>query len=342
MNTENNDLSPIEAMTNAITDIGLPEPIKKNFFKAMGQLCTSAIEVPAAYLDGIAAERRAETHARIKLIEKSANQIAAQMEFDPEYAKLAVKKFGQKIIREQVNLDLITSKATKDIQISFQEKEDTTSQSEEKTISDDWLNTFEKEASQKSTEEMQTLFARILAGEIKSPESYSIKALKTLGDLNSEVANLFAKFCSCCMVLQVPSTNNSSHIIDARICSLGGNAGSNNLQSYGFSFSNLNLLHEYGLIIPDYNSWMNYHMAILLNQPILPFSISKRYWALIPTPEAKEKIELKITGVALSQVGKELYSIVDTIINDQYISSLSDYFNTLDLKLTDITENLRA
>ena len=329
---EQENASPLDTIIDVVTDSSLPAPIKKNLFKAVNQLCTSAIEVPIAYLEGITAEKRAETKARITLIEKSANEIASQMEFDPEYAKSAVQKFGQRIIKEQINLDRITSKAVDEIESEEEENSDVNAS--EKEINDDWLNTFEKEASQKSTNEMQEMFAKILAGEIRSPESYSIRTLKLLGELDSSVANLFAKFCSCCMVLQVPiQGSNSKHIIDARVCSLGGNAGNNILKDYGFSFDQLNILNEYGLIISDYNSQMGYELAVTNEQPILPFDLSRRKWVLEPTQDFESKIEVKISGVQLSRAGKELYPIIDISPNDKYRDALSAYFSSIKLKM---------
>ena len=66
-----------------LTGVTIPEPIKRNAFKALGQLCTAAIEVPIALLEGIAAEKRAETAGRVKLISKGSDQIASQMDMDP-------------------------------------------------------------------------------------------------------------------------------------------------------------------------------------------------------------------------------------------------------------------
>ena len=50
--------------------------------------------------------------------------------------------------------------------------------SSEKTINDDWMNTFETEARLKSTDDMQQYFGRVLAGEIRSPNSFSVKTVK--------------------------------------------------------------------------------------------------------------------------------------------------------------------
>lgn len=93
-------------------------------------------------------------------------------------------------------------------------------------ISDDWLNHFEKEASQKSTREMQLLFGRILAGEIQRPSSFSIKTVKLVAELDSRVAGLFRTLCSLSISLKA-----GDHIIDARVASLGGQAAANALKN---------------------------------------------------------------------------------------------------------------
>lgn len=330
--TENDETNTLDTIIDVVTESSLPTPVKKNLFKAVGQLCTAAVDVPVAYLEGVTAERRAETKARVSLIEKSSNEIAAQMEFSPEYAHAAVKKFGQRVVKEQINLDNITSKAVEELE--SQDVEEEANNASEKSINDDWLNTFEKEASQKSTDEMQTMFAKILAGEIKAPDSYSIKTLKLLGELDSSVANLFVKFCSCCMVLQVGIQNtNRKNMIDARVCSLGENAGNNSLKDYGFSFDQLNILNEYGLIISEYNSQMGYELSIINEQPLLPFSISGRDWVLEPKQDFDLKSEFRVPGVQLSRAGKELYPIIETTINEKYESALSKYFDRIKLKM---------
>ena len=78
----------------------IPAPVRRNVFKAFGQLCTAAIDLPVALLSGMANERRAETEARLKLISTTAAQIANEMQTDPEYARVAVQKYGGQILRE--------------------------------------------------------------------------------------------------------------------------------------------------------------------------------------------------------------------------------------------------
>jgi hypothetical protein len=321
-------------VTDIFTGTSIPAPIRKNAFKAFAQLCTAAIDLPVAYLEGIAAETRAQTEGRIKIISTSAEKIAEQINVDPEYARVAVRKYGQKIVRERVNLDQVSAIAAQQIQKDANEStKEQNGATETPTIDDDWLNHFEEVASQKSTEEMQLLFGRILAGEIQKPSSFSIKTVKLLGELDSRAAKLFRHLCSTCISLRA-----GGMIIDARVPSLGGNAGSNSLQSYGLNFDNLNILHEYGLIIPDYNSYMDYRMCIVdtNRRSMMPLVHQNRDWALVSKTERPISQEFRLHGVALSRSGKELMKIVDIQANEKYTNALQEFFDKQQLKMVEV------
>ena len=298
-------------------------------------MCSAAIDIPVSYLEGIATEKRAETEARVKIIIRNTDQIIQQMEVDPEYARIAVKKFAQRVIREQVNRDMVSSIAADEIKEAANSINQQADSGSEKIINNDWLNNFEKEASQKSTLEMQVLFGRILAGEIINPDSYSIKAVKILGELDPITARLFKKLCSACIVLEVPG---GSHVLDIRVPSLGGNAASNGLEKYGLSFGQLNILHEYGLIIADYNSWFDYRLCMVNKnkQVVLPFLHRGRSWALLPYPERAENHELKLSGVALSRAGRELFRVVDQDPMEDYTEALKKFFEGHKLQMLEI------
>ena len=76
-------ISVPDIITDLIADTAvpaIPAPVRRNFLKAFEQLCSAVIDFPAAYLTGKGDERRAETAARIKLINTSVAQIAQQMQ----------------------------------------------------------------------------------------------------------------------------------------------------------------------------------------------------------------------------------------------------------------------
>jgi hypothetical protein len=325
-----------DLFTDLVTGSSIPAPIRKNALKAFGQLCSAAIDIPVAYLEGIATEKRAETQSRVKLITISGDQIANHMNVDPEFANAAAKRYGQKIVREQVNLDKVSEIAVQQI---HQDVIESASMSNEATevpaINEDWLNNFEKEASQKSTEEMQFLFGKILAGEIERPSSFSIKTVKLMGGLDSNVAILFRQLCSLCVSIKV-----GNMFIDARVASLGREAGANSLQNYGLQFGNLNILHEYGLIIPDYNSYYDYQACIANknNQIATAFSYQNRDYGLRSSVERVNSEEFRLSGVMLSRSGIELLSIIDIEPSQEYTTALTEYFTGHNLEMIEITK----
>jgi len=330
-----------EEATNSIVDVAadtasdllsgnpIPAPIKKSFLKAVGQLCTAAVDIPVSIWEGKATEKRAETAARVKIIETSASQIAEQMNVAPEYAQVAVEKFGQKIIKEQINLDDIVKIAANEIHESGEQLNE---EAPEVEISDDWLNAFEKEASQKSSDDMKLLFGKILAGEIRKPSTFSIRTLKLLSQLDNKAAELFQCLCSLSTYLQL-----GSEIIDARVITVSGDPSQNSLQKYDLPFGALNILEEYGLIISDYNSYMNYRGAIVQSNTVsMPLKFQKNIYGLFPEQGTNSNQDLKIHGVALSSSGRELLSIVDPTPNPEYFLEVEKFFKTKNMNLVKI------
>jgi uncharacterized protein DUF2806 len=324
------DDSPLSKVEDILGDIvtSVPAPIRKNAVKALARLMTAAVEYPAAILEGAAEQRRAEARARVMLIETSADQIAAQMRIDPAYVVAASTKFAHRVVRERINIDKIARIAADELKAaSVEDKQD----QEIPPISEDWLNAFEKEAANMSSEQMRIAFGKILAGEIRRPSSFSIRAVKTLGELDNRAATLFKRLCSLSISLRNP---NSQSIIDARVVSIG-NAGSNSLQAYGLGFDSLNVLQEYGLIIADYNSWMEYVPTIVYpERGWIPLTYNNSLWALVPTPNMPMKTQLRVRGVQLSRTGRDLLPIVDIEPNDSYFAALTKFFEGDNLKMT--------
>lgn len=332
----------LASASDIITDLaadaafpGIPPPVRRNLLKALGQLCSAAIDFPVAYLTGKADERCAETAARIKLINTSAVQIAEQMKTDPAYARIAVQKFGQRVLREQVNLDMISQTATQEIRDSSGSPESSEPDAQSQSINDDWLNAFEAEARQKSTEEMQVYFARVLAGEIKRPGSYSTRTVKILGSLDQNVASHFMRLCSMSLISQG---------YDTRVASLGGNAGDNALREYGLDFATINLLNEHGLVIGDYNSWYEFIPCIALpgatGQAVcLPFTHQGRCWVLIPNSKDVIDKKLRIHGVALTRAGSELLQVVRIERVDNYTRDLVRWFERKQFRMAEVSDS---
>ncbi|MCY4184567.1 MAG: DUF2806 domain-containing protein [Rhodobacteraceae bacterium] len=151
----------------------------------------------------------------------------------------------------------------------------------------DWTATFFCSVQDVSSKEMQILLAKILASQIERPGNTSLRTLGILQEMDRNMAELFERFCSMCMFLELFGVS------DGRVCSLGKNAGQSSLKSFGLDFYELNRLNEYGLIISDYNSWYGYSIPQQLKEikyifrlpstSSKPFRFQENWWCLIPT-----------------------------------------------------------
>ena len=121
----------------------------------------------------------------------------------------------------------------------------------------DWNARFFNEVQDVSSDDMRTLWAKILAGEVEKPGSTSARTLTILKNLDRESARLFNTLCSICVSIRL----GAEAVLDSRVPTMGGQPGQNCLQKYGLSFDNLNILNEYGLIISDFNSYYDWLCA---------------------------------------------------------------------------------
>ena len=328
--------SALEKVSDTIEELvtGVPAPIRKNFFKAFGQLCTAAVDIPVASLEAKAGEIRAASMARIKIIQKGGEQISEQLDIPIEYASIASEKFAAKIVREQLNLDYVGINAANDLnQENLEGKEDKPIDE----ISDDWLNEFENYAKLKSSEDMRLIFGKILSGEIQEPGTFSIRTVRLISQLDNRAAELFQTLCSQSVSMYL----GSSLLFDARVVSINGVAASNSLREYGLSFDNLNVLHEYGLIISDYNSYMNYAPCIINenNQIAATICFGKKSYYLKPTDKEKYDKTVKLNGVALTKAGKELLKIIPSKDTPTYSKDFTEFIEKKHLELVELDKN---
>ncbi len=270
---------------------------------------------------------------RVKIIESSGDKIAEQVDVPIEYAQAAIKRYGQKIVRERVNIDKICEGAARELK----EKTNEEKESEKSEIDSDWLNAFEDVAAPVSSEEMQRRLSKILAQEIQQPGAFSIRTIKLVGNLDKDVLKLFQKLCSLCISLVVPT--DPPRMLDARALSLTGSAAQNALATYGLDFGRLNILNEYGLLISDYNSYYDYGLSVAREingqlQVSLPFEYQNQFWGLVnKNPPAQEVPNIKLHGVALSKAGTELFRIIDLVPNDGYTTALQTFFDSQGFEL---------
>ena len=350
--TEDIPNTALDIVTDLALDSTIPAPIRKNAFKAFDRLCSALIDVPVGALERRSVEKRAESEARIKIRNEITTQIIQQTQVDPGYALRAGHKYAEKIIQEQLNLDKISAIAASELKnsesdnptnsdMSEPNKEQSvgstnqgTHSGEEKTIDDYWLNIFATEARPINTEEMQHRFGRVLAGEIRKPGSYSIKAVKILGELDQDIAALFKKLCSMCITFEDTVDGN---ILDARILPVGIEREQGDFNKYNLSSYQLDGLSQYGLVGSTQNSLYPYNSCIEIQNhpPALPFRHQGLSWVLLPFSLLDTIQEFRMSGLSFSLAGRELLRIVDQEPMPEYTEDLKKFFTEQNLTMVE-------
>ena len=193
-----------------------------------------------------------------------------------------------------------------------------------------WTSSFANAAQGVSSEEMQELWARVLAGEVARQGSTSARTLNVLRELDQSTAQLFKRLCS--MAVSLPLLP-EGHYLDHRVASLGGDAAQNSLRDFGIGYDKLNVLNEHGLITSDYNSWFDYRICIGLPGNLMPgrplppaFRVQAQRWVLIADAERDLTQEFRVSGVAFTRAGRELSKAVELEPVPKYVEALKGYF----------------
>ena len=336
--TEESSDTMLEAASDLLLDQTIPAPLRRGIVHALNRLGGGLIDIPAGFLERRNTEKQVESEERIKFMRAVNAELIEQIKTDPEFTQRASNTYAMRILREQSNLEKVFQSAMDFLKKKRYDNSENQQADTEvgQTISEDWFNIFEKEASQKSTEDIQHRFAKVLAGEIEKPSSHSIKAIKALGDMDQATAELFQRLCSVCVILKHPEEN----YVDIRVPSLGGDPGENELEKYGLSYIELVTLSEYGLIVSDYYAWRGDYLVAVMdknNKLFTPFRHQGRYWGLQPypgRPAINNKFELP--GIKLSNVGTELFRIVEQTTSLEYTQELKEYFGSIGIHMIEV------
>ena len=186
----------------------------------------------------------------------------------------------------------------------------------------DWTARFFGEVQDVSSEDMQVLWGRVLAGEVREPGVTSLRTLGILKDLDADSARLFSRLCSAAVLLM----GGDGEIFDGRVPSLGGNAGQNSLERFGLGFGALNRLNEHGLIIADYDS---YHTYVVVDNSQKAGELDLYHqavcWEWDIEGEDRKSVPVRLHGVAMTVAGCELSRVVSQEPMGEYTEALKRF-----------------
>lgn len=108
-----------------------------------------------------------------------------------EFLKRTQNRMAYQELKKQQNIETVANKAA----AVLADEEAVTSE----PVDQDWLLRFFNTVEDVGNEEMQEIWARLLAGEVKKPGTFSLRTLETLRNMTHAEAVIFEKICSHCM-----------------------------------------------------------------------------------------------------------------------------------------------
>lgn len=198
-------------------------------------------------------------------------------------------------MKKQENIENIISSA-KDI--LEKEREDLIST---KDVNEDWLMRFFNSVQDISDEKMQLLWGKILAGEIKQPNSFSLRSLDAMTKMSKDEAQLFEKL--------------SSYVINFRGTYAILNDDNLN-ERYSIPYGQILALDECGII--DSSAMMSLSLGIDSKTTLEVIYDSQ---LLIATAKDERKIRIQI--FKLTRIGMEIFKIVGCHYNNEYFGEVA-------------------
>jgi hypothetical protein len=178
---------------------------------------------------------------------------------------------------------------------------------------EDWIWRWRDHASQASHEYMRMIWAKILAGEIKNPNSFSLRTMSIVGGLSMFDAEKLSKIKDFIFVQDSIYWNNS--VMD-NITGLDG-----------IKLDNLMWLEEVGIINGSTSTSVAKIFTSNSNDYFVnSYNIGNAKFFTFNT-NFSLKIKIKICPLTVS--GKEILRFLDIGVNDEYAKSISHEFTKL-------------
>lgn len=219
---------------------------------------------------------------RVAKAEAEASLIKAKSEIEiTDLHRRAMHRFVEEEANRQENMEEITKKSIPHLG----------AKSNPEKMEDDWVTNFFDKSRIVSDEEMQSIWAQVLAGEANAPGSYSKRTVNLLGDLDKRDAELFQTLCRFGWIFGsfTPLIFDSQEKI---------------YNNVGINFGSLSHLDSLGLI--QFNGVSGF------NRQKLPKNFTVAYCgqplSLTMSQESDNKIS--IGQVLLTQAGQELARVI--------------------------------
>jgi len=235
-------------------------------------------------------------------------------------AELQQRAFHRLIDEEakhQANMELITEKA-----IGYLEDD-----AKPEKMENDWISNFFDKCRLVSDEQMQTLWAKLLAGEANEPGKYSKRTVNFVASMDKHDAMLFTKLCSFVWSIGTQF-----------VCLIGHYSWSDEIYGRnGIDFYSLMHLDTIGLI--TFGAQENFYLRDLPPSFIAHYHDSTVRFTFPrimngSTGEIRQETSFETGCVLLSQIGKELVPIAGSEAIPEFVDYVIDVWTKKGYKVT--------
>ena len=171
----------------SLSERGISGSVRSRAAAAIDRLLGSLFDIPAAKWEAVTKRTRAQSDQEIKLISSEISAIEKEIEDDNDFRHRIAEDYLLSRVKYISNKNNVTHLAIEHLSKEKPHEE----QDSGVNFEEDWLNYFEQYAEKASSERMQDLWARVLAGEIRKPRSFSLVTLRFLAELDKEIATKF-------------------------------------------------------------------------------------------------------------------------------------------------------
>lgn len=280
--------------------------IKVNIDGAITQPATALVEKIASAVGILYEPRRITALAKA---EAQADKIKAIAKIEiTEIEQRALRRLITEEAKKQENIEKITQVALNNLNADAKPER----------IHDDWVSYFFDRAKLTSDQEMQTLWAKILAGEASRAGTFCRRTLDAVALLEKEDAQLFTNLCAF-GVINSETIYPIIYNYDAKI-----------YKDAGFNFSSFIHLMDIGLIQFDTLS----AFAVFNRPEFVEFNYFEEKYLLKPNANLEN---IAISNAIFSRTGLELFAICSAKKNDKFLSYLKDRYKSENIELIQLT-----
>lgn len=218
---------------------------------------------------------------RVAKAEAEADRIRTESQIQiTDLHRRAMHRFLEEEATKQSNIESITQQALPLLNDSASPE----------SVADDWITNFFDKCRIVSGEDMQKLWARVLASEANSPGAFSRKTVNLIADLDKSDAELFTRLCSFGWMI-------------GYVCPLVFNVQGEIYNRNGIDFGSMIHLESLGLI--QFSGLTSFN-RVRLPKKLVVFYYGRRVELTMPKDEDNE---LELGHVILTQAGQQLAPI---------------------------------